>query len=223
MSASIIPQKTLFTSWNVQAPYALNRGVAPLRTTINLADKIGGMLIVGVGLSGTTSLTDGVDVIVRALGGTNAPAHTATIAAFRSRITCGERAINSGTGYVATTQSFAFDGAGGTAFVAGDEMCFWGVNAVPGADGLVNPANGVEFLRVSSGTTTPMVPDRPCVYAKIDNEVICQGNCWNVWLDGDQSYEVIWDYGNDSAGGRVLCCAAIVTHDNDQIIEQVEP
>ena len=203
---------------SVQAPYAISYGVC-LDVTNNpdLRGEHGAYLFIGVGRSGTTGLTNGVDVRVRRLlnNGTGAPKYGADLVAFRTGTVCGERAVNNGDGYAAGSSSFAFDGTGGTSFAVGDLLCFWGVDAVPGSDGAVSPANGSEFLRVSKGITTPVVTDQGCGVAKINNEVFCQADAWIVWLPGGSLYELIFDYGDDSAGGRILCEAHLQMYTED--------
>jgi hypothetical protein len=204
----------------VQAPYALGYGASLVSTTnLDLRAKHGGMLFIGVGRSGTTTLTYGISVFVRRLlnNGTATAKYSASHFSAVSGLLCGQRLINSVPGYIATTKSFAFDGTGGTLFSVGDIICFWGVTAIPGADGLVSPANGSEFLRCGTGTTTPLKTDDGCGFAKIDNEIFCQGDAWMVWLPGGSLYEVVWDYLQSTAGGRVLCAARLQTYDSDQI------
>lgn len=204
---------------SVQAPYALSYGnCLNVTNNLDLRGEFGAYLFIGVGRSGSTALTNGVDVIVRRLlnNGSSAPKFSSnSIFQARTTTSCGGRAINYGSGYSAGATSFAFDGSGGTAFAVGDTLCFWGVTSVPGSDGLVGPANGSEFLRVSKGTSTPVVVDSGCGYAKIDNEVFCQGDAWVVWLPGGSAYELIFDYGDDSAGDRVLCMAYLQKYTED--------
>lgn len=203
---------------SVQAAYALGAGNKLVVTNnLDLRGEHGAYLFIGVGRSGSTALTNGVDVRVRRLlnNGTGAPKYCSDLVAFRSGINCGARAINNGAGYAAGDSSFAFDGTGGTAHAVGDMLCFWGVDAIPGADGLVSPANGAEFLRVSKGTTTPVVVDTGAGVAKIDNEIFCQADAWMAWLPGGSAYELVFDYGDDAAGGRVLCMAHLQKYTED--------
>lgn len=218
---------TIHPNWTdyvtVQLPYAISYANSLQTVTgLDLREHHGGYLFVGVGRSGSTALTNGVDVIVRRLlnGGTGAPIYAGPHWSARSAVACGERAINNGGGYPAGTQSMAFDGSGGTSFAVGDTLCFWGVTAVPGSDGLVmnTDSEWPEFLRVSRGTTTPVVVDSPCGTTKLDNEVFCQGDSWVVWLPGGSAYELVFDYGDDSAGGRVLCMAHLQEYTEDESV-----
>lgn len=199
----------------VLAPWAINGAGGLKSVTLDLRTKVGAFLKIGVGLSGSTNLTNGVDVLAfRTLNNAAGAEYSAPYFSARSGNVVGARLINNASGYTAGTNSFAYDGTGGTLFSIGDTLCFWGTATVPSAEGAIT-TNGVEFLRCSKGTTTPLVTSTACTIAKVDNEVFCQGNTWDVWLEGGATYELVFDSGNNAAGGYVACKADAQIYDYD--------
>lgn len=198
----------------VQAPYAIIKtGCIRSTTGLDLRTKNYGYLFLAVGTGGSTALTNGVDVIVRRMVGNGAAgqhAYSAPYAAYRSRTTAGLRLINNGSNVAAGQVSFAFDGASGTAFVARDQLFFWGIDSgagIPTASGLITPNHGCEVLCCSSGTSTPLITDSPSRFDHHDNEYIGNADAWCVRLDGGSAYELIFDYGDDAAGEAVAVMA----------------
>jgi hypothetical protein len=195
----------------VQAPYALIKGDLPLRAVLDLSAPgiAGAELFLTIGTGGTTSLTNGVTAhIIPLFAGTSIPQLSTPLVSFQSRLTCGARQINLAAGYAAGSQSFVFDGSGGTGFAVGEKLLFWGVNAIPIVGGLLATGATPEVLAVSKGTTTPVTTLEPCKFAKIDNEWFSQADCFGpVWVRGGGSVTVLFDYGDDSAGEAVLCMA----------------
>jgi len=200
----------------VQAPWALIKGatgVLRCTTGLDLRAKYGGYLKVGLGFGGGTDLTNGVDVIVRRMLNNDGAAHKygAAYAAFRSAIDTAFRRL---TAAVAAGQtSFAFDGHAGATALPGDLQFFWGVTTIPSASGAISPNHGCEILRVSSGVTTPFLTDSPSKYDHHDDEYVGLANAWELWLPGGATYELIFDYGDDSAGEAVAVMADIQTCD----------
>lgn len=218
MATAMRPKWT--DSIQVQAPYGLIKG-STLRTTWDLREKVGASLFAGVGAGGSTSLTNGVDFLVRRVLNNDSadPYYSAPVFAAKSFAATHVRLINNASGYSAGASSFAFDGAAGSAvFTVGDILAFWGLTTIPTSNGAISPANGAEFLRLAGGTTTPLLTDKGCRFAKIDNEVIGLASTWNVRLEGGSLYELVWDYVDDAAGEAVLCMADGQTYDYDEQI-----
>ena len=200
----------------VQAPYALIKGsTGVLRSTtgLDLRAKFGGFLKIALGFGGGTDLTNGVDIIIRRTLNNDGTAHKYSVAyaAYRSAIDTNFRRLN-GTVVVGST-SFAFDAHSGATALAGDLQFFWGVTAIPTTSGAITPNHGCEILRVSSGLTTPFLTDSISMYEHDDDEFVGLANAWELWLPGGATYELIFDYGDDSAGEAVAVMADIQTFD----------
>jgi len=207
--------KPKYTESQILAPYCIQRGGCH-RVTADLRSVISGRLFVAIGLSGTTTYTNGP--VCRVQPTLNNDGATRFYSASpKPELTCytvvGRRLINNSGGYSAGASSFAFDGTGGTVWGVGDSLFFWGVDTIPGTTGALSPANGCELLRVSKGTTTPVVTTTPCKYAKIDNEIFCQGYSAVYDLEGGHTWEVVFDFGDDSAGDAIAAMADLVALD----------
>lgn len=207
--------KPHYTETQILAPWAVARGDVK-RVTVDLRTCISGQLLVAIGTSGTTSMTNGP--VVRCVPTLNNDGASRFYSAQAKPemvipIAMGQRLINYGAGYAAGTTSIAFDGSGGTSFVVGDALFFWGVTSVPGSTGAISPANGCELLRVSKGTSTQVVVCTPCKYAKIDNEIFSQGYGVVYDLEGGYTWEATVDYGDDAAGDIIAAMMDLVSLD----------
>lgn len=207
--------KPHYTESQILAPYCVVRGEL-YRTTVDLRTVISGRLLVAIGLSGTTTYTNGPVCRIQPTLANDGATRFYSAAPF-PELTCytivGRRLINNGAGYAAGTTSIEWDGTGGTIWSIGDSLFFWGVTSIPGSSGAISPANGCELLRVSKGTTSPTVFTTPCKYAKIDNEIFCAGYSASYELPGGYTYEVVFDFGDDSAGDAIACMADLTTFD----------
>jgi hypothetical protein len=199
------------TGTTVISPVALGRGNVK-RNTLDLRDKFGAYLFLGLGRGGTTALTNGVNVEVRRMlnnGGILWPA-APHFAALSDAAAAYAKQINNAGGYPVDTAAFAVDGTGTP---AGDEdLCFWGKTSVQ-SDGVALP--DLEFLRVSKFSAATVTLDTGCKRAKIDDELFTnRANCWLVWCPGGCVYSVVFDYGDDSAGEAVavVCYAQTFDH-----------
>jgi len=196
------------TGTAVVSPVALGRGEVE-RGAIDLRDKFGARLFLGVGRGGTTALTNGVNVEIRRMlngGGILWPG-APEVSYVSDAAAAYAKQINNAGGYAAGAVAFAVDGTGTPA--ADEDLCFWGTTAVQ-ADGTALP--NIEFLRVSKFSSPTVTVDSGCKMAKIDNELFTnKANCWSVWCPGGCVYEVIFDYGDDAAGEAmaVVCYAQI--------------
>ena len=137
----------------VQAPYALVKGsgttLQVLRSTIDLRTKHEATLFVAVGTCGSTAGTPPCNIVIRRVLNNDGASHKYSAPYWgpvACRTTTGIRQINNAGNYAAGVQSFAFDGASGTAFVVGDLLFFLGVTSIPVASGAVSPAGGCACL-----------------------------------------------------------------------------
>jgi hypothetical protein len=197
------------TGIEVVSPVALGRGEVE-RGTIDLREKFGARLFLGVGRGGTTALTNGVGVLIRPMVDGGDVIFQAPAAAYLSDIAAAyAKQIDNVAGYAAGTSAFVTDGTGTPA--GDDKICFWGKTAVQ-LDGVALP--DLEFARVSKFASTTMTVDSPCKIAKVDNELYTnQANCWSVWCPGGCVYEVVFDYGDDAAGEAVAVVCYAQTFD----------
>jgi hypothetical protein len=192
-----------------------------IRSTLDLRAKRGAQLFLAIGAGGTTDIAAaGPDVLIRRVLNNDGAAHryAAGLRLTFSAIDTATRLLNNGAGYAAGSVSFAFDGHGGKAAALQDKWFFWGVDAIPGASGALNPVgSGCEVLRTSKGTATPLVVDRPCAYAHINNEILGLAESWSLWIPGGSLYEIVFDYGGQSAGEMVAVMADAQTYDVDTV------
>jgi hypothetical protein len=198
MASDITPSATDTTS--VIASATLSRG-STNRGTIDLRTKWGGRLFLKCGHGGTTALTNGVDVLMRALhnnGGVNNPTATPPL---RSTPT----ASNSTT--VNTDSSSgqaALNVASITGFAAGDIIIIGGTTARE------------EYARVSKTATGVLTLDanlKNTHTAAQADTVRNKADAWTVEIPGWSLWEVIFDYGDDSAGESVQIEALAQTFD----------
>ncbi len=194
-NVSILATQTLARNANVSA-------------TIDLRTKRGAMLFPRIGRQGTTALTNGVDFLVRRTLNNNASTqnHPAPIAqvtsqsAAASSTTCSGSDSNSGqkTLNVAST----------TGFAVGDYILIGGGTARE------------EWARVSRVTSsTALLLDRNLGYTHTTGQadtVRSKADVFSpVWVDGGATVEVIFDYGDDSAGESVTVECLAQTYDSD--------
>ena len=115
--------------------------------------------------------------------------------------------INNGAGYVAGTSTFAVDT---TSLVpaAGvqNNLCFTGSASSQAATANDTALSNVEFAIGSFSSVTSLIIDSPCSNARIDNELITtQADIFTpIIIPGGQQWEIICDYGDDTAGSDVI-------------------
>ena len=208
---------TFTPSWTdaggtVVSPQCLTRGNS-VRGTIDLRTKYGAFLLAGIGRGGTTALTNGVNFIARRVPN-NDGVHIA--ADFCNFVTATAAAIlklvNFVAGYAAGEQTLTIDGTGTPS--ASDIFCLWGVGAIP-ANGTA--LSTLEFLRCSlQAGGTSITFDTTTKQAHADNEYLTsKAECYCVWLPGGSVYEVIFDYGDDTAGEAVAVACYHQTYASD--------
>src|SRR5262245_30030588 len=162
---------------------------ATTRGTIDLRSKYGMYLFARVGRQGTTALTNGVDLIVRrtlnndGIAHPEAPVIRGQSAAAQSTTINADVAVSSTTLNVASTTSWA----------AGDQ-------AIVGSG-----TAREEWVRVARVTdATHLLIDRPTQFAHTAVQADTVRNKADIfpalWFPGGALYEVIFDYGDDTAG-----------------------
>lgn len=186
-----------------------------VRGTIDLKDKVGAYLYAAIGRGVTTALTNGVDLLVRPVAGNNAITHPAPTPQSRRSQTaaCNRTTLSAGTSPNDTT----FGVASATGLAADDFMCLWGTASDP--SGLANAAalSALEFVHISKISGTTLTPDAPLRTTQPSGAYVTDGADVfpRIWLEGGCVWEVIFDFGDDSAGGPVAVRALAHTYDHD--------
>lgn len=194
---------------SVIAAAVLARG-STTRGTLDLRAKFGARLFIRMGRGGTTGLTNGVDVLVRALvnNGAAGGASPAAVIPLLSQTAAGASttvAADSASGQAALNVALI------TGFAAGDLIC------VQDADAGVTR---LEFHRISKTATGVLTLDRNLDYthtAAQADTVRNKADAWTPWLPGGALYEVVLDYGDDAAGDAVTVGVIAQTYDSDAV------
>jgi hypothetical protein len=185
---------TTFTTATVVTAQVLARG-NNVRGTIDLANKVGAFLYPRIGRGGTTAVTNGIVVQVRAVPGltgsttihpvSNKSRQGGTTTAVST--TCATTDSNSGTQ--------ALNVALITGFSASDVIC------------IQDSGGGVtrlEWAYVSKTATGVLTLDAPLQFTHTAvgaDTVRNQSDVFSpIWLEGGRLYEVIFDYGRATTG-----------------------
>jgi hypothetical protein len=214
--ASVTPVWT--DSTVVLAPQVLARG-STVRGTLDLRAKFGAFLHLEMGRGGTTALTNGVDILVRQLwdgdsAATHSPTQPAGMPALLSSIVA---ATSTTVDADSNAAQATLNVTSTTGFAAGDIIC------IQDAGGGVTR---LEFHRVSKitnpGASGELVLDRNLVFTHTGAQADTVRNKSDVfapiWMPGGSYYEVIFDYGDDSAGESVTLSALAQTWDSDSVV-----
>lgn len=175
--------------------------------TIDLRSKRGAWLFIRVGRTGTTALTNGVDVLVRRTLNANAISQPCPVASFRTQYaaaqttTCATSDSASGQAVVTVAST--------TSFAAGDYLIFNQGGARE------------EFARVARVTSsTAFLLDRNLTYTHTSSAadtIYNKADAWTIWIDGGSYIEVVFDYGDDAAGDSVRVECKAQTYDSDTL------
>ena len=197
---------TITPTWtdnvSVLAAQTLARG-STVRATLDLRSKWRARLLIRIGRGGTTALTNGVDVQVRPTVNNNADTHAGAVVALRSgTAAAASTTVNSDS----NSGQNALNVASSTGFAAGDLICITGASQAR-----------QEFARVAKVTAGVLTLDAPLrnthTSAQADT-VRNQAEAWPIEIEGGATYEVIIDYGDDSAGESVEVQALAQTLDS---------
>lgn len=199
-----------FTDYvSVVSAQVLARG-STARGTIDLTAKFGGFLYASIGRGGTTALTNGVGVEVRRYynDGTNDIPHPNSALSRLSSTTAASSTTCATSN--STAGSPTLNVASITGFAAGDLVC------------IQDSGGGVtrlEFQKVSKTAAGILTLDGNLVYTHTSAGADTVRNKSDVfapiWLAGGAKYEVIFDYGDDSAGESVTVWGRVQRYDND--------
>lgn len=203
---------TITPTWadnvSVVSAQVLARG-STVRGTLDLRSKFGAKLFVRVGRGGTAALTNGVDILVRALinNGSAGGEHPGAVAAIRT----GTNAANSTTVSSDSNSGQAvLTVASGTGFAADQIIC------IQDSGGGVTRLEFHRISKISGGTITL---DRNLGYNHTSAQADTVRNQAHVnapiWIPGGSLYEVIFDYGDDAAGDSVTVQALAQTFDSE--------
>lgn len=204
--ATITP--TFTDNVSVIAAANLARG-STTRGTIDLRAKRGAFIFLGIGKQGTTALTNGVNAIVRRTINNDGTIHPAPVAEFVSEIAAASSTTINGD---SNSGQAAVNVASESGFAAGDIFCI--------VDAAFTPSR-LEFHRVSkvaSGVVTADVNLKTSHTAVQADRVVNKASAWVAWVDGGATYEVVFDYGDDSAGEAVTVVAYAQTYDSDSSV-----
>lgn len=201
---------------SVVAAQVLARG-STVRNTIDLRQEFGAYLFVKIGRGGTTALTNGVDVLIRRLlnndGASAGAAHPAGTPALLSSTTA---ATSTTVDADSNSGQATLNVASTTGFAAGDIICIQdsggGVTRLEWQriSKITNPGAGGELVLDRNLTFTHTGAQADTVRSKAD--VFAP-----VWLPGGALWEVVFDYGDDSAGESVTVQALAQTWTEDTI------
>lgn len=192
----------------VVAAAVLARG-ATVRGTLDLRTKNGARIFCRIGRGGTAALTNGVDVLIRALlaNGVAGGEHPASLAPLLSgTVAASSTTVNADS---AATQP-ALNVASVSGFAAGDIVCVQDAGA---------GVTRLEFHRVSKTAAGVLTLDRHLGFthtAAQGDTVRSKADVFPpLWLNGGTLYEVVFDYGDDVAGDAVTVEARAQTYDLD--------
>jgi hypothetical protein len=205
----------------VLAPYAVIKGESyRVLTGLDLRTKFGAMLKIALACGGPTALTAGGGLyakLYRVLNNDGVNHMNAALYFSGVQNAVGSALINNAANYAAGVSSIAYDGAGGTAFAAENQICLTGVVTVPTASGLITPSanGGTEWLNLSKGAATPALFNVPTKYLHLNNEFITLGSAWDIWLQGGSAYALVFDQLFDAAGEAMICAAYLQSYDSN--------
>ncbi len=201
---------------SVVTAQVLARG-STVRGTIDLRTKFGAYVFAKIGRGGTTALsggtTPGVDVLMRRVLNNDVAVaggvHPAGIPAYLSSIVAASSTtvnVNSNSGQA------VLNVASVTGFAAGDLIC------------IQDSGGGVtrlEWHRVSKVSGSTLVLDRNLQFSHTAAQADTVRNKADVfapaWLPGGSLWEVIFDYGDDSAGESVTVQALAQSYDSETV------
>lgn len=172
---------------------------ATARGTINLSAKFGAYVLVTIARMGTTALTNGVDVLFRRMIASAARRHLGAFPQLKSNTIAASVTTCTAAGTPNPVGSSSLTVASTTGFAAGDLIAIQDSDVTPSA-------SITEFARVAKVTSgTVLLLDAPTLFAhnNVAHTVRNKVDTWTVWLEGGCTYEVIIDYGDDSAGESI--------------------
>lgn len=182
---------------SILSDQVLARG-SVLRGTIDLRAKYGARIFAAVGRGGTTALSGGtypgVSILVRPLWNNGSLSHPGVVAAQLSQIAA---AASTTVNADSNSGQAVVNVASATGIVADDLVC------------IQDSGGGVtrlEWQRVSKISGATLVLDRNLIYTHTSAQadtVRNKADAWTFMIDGGALYEVIVDYGDDTAGESV--------------------
>lgn len=177
------------------------------RTTLDLRAKFGAYVLARIGRGGTTALTNGVDFICRRTYNNDAEIFPAGLPAFRGESVAANGTTCAASGNTAPVTSLTV--ASTTGYAAGDLICIQD-NATP--TGLTEWA---RVARVTSATVLLLDAPTKNSHNSTAHTVRNKADAWAVYLEGGALWEIIVDYGDDTAGESITL--EVVAQTNDSI------
>jgi hypothetical protein len=188
----------------------LSRG-STSRGTIDLRSKIGAYIFPKIGRGGATALTNGVNVLIRRVLN-NDTAQVGGVHPVGINLLSIATAANLNTTVDADSNSgqAVLNVASTTTVVAGDIIC------IQDSGGGVTRLEWHRVSKVSAGVSVTL--DRNLQYTHTGAQADTVRNKADVfspvWVDGGSLVEVIFDYGDDSAGESVTVQALAQSWDS---------
>ncbi len=176
-----------------------------VRGTLDLRGKYGARLFAAIGRTATTALTNGVDLRVQAVPNNDGIRTLAPVVSRLSQFAAGVIPTISATNIGDTSVVVSAN----TSLVKDDLVYIHTPTTF---------ANG-EFARISriNGTTIQLDAPLKLTHSASDN-FANKADAWSFWLSGGSVYEVIFDYGDDAAGGSVRVVCYYQTYDSDTTV-----
>ncbi len=203
---------TITPNWSDATPVPVQTLArnAILRTTLDLRARHGAYALPLIGRQGTTALTNGVDFLVRRTVAANTITHPGAYAAFVSQAvaaistTCAASGNDAGVGTLTVAST--------TSFVAGDTI-------MVGDPAAVGTIEWCRVARITSGTALLLDAPTRLAHNSTAHFVRNKADAFGpVWLDGGAICEVIFDYGDDTAGEAVtVACYAQLYDSNTSV------
>jgi hypothetical protein len=203
-------QETWTDNVTVVTPQVLARG-SSVSGTLDLRSKLGAMIMPRVGRGGTAALTNGVDVIIRPILN-NGTASAGVREAAGTALLSSTAAANSTTVNVdSNSGQKELKVAAITGWAVGDWLC------IQDSGGGVTRLEFARISKLSVASGTGVTLDRNLAYSHTSAQadtVRNKSDVFNeIWIYGGALWEVVFDYGDDSAGDSVTVCAKARTLD----------
>lgn len=176
------------------------------RTTFDWRTKFGGWLMIRIGRQGTTALTNGINIVVRPTHNNDAVIQPGPV--FEALSQTAAAASTTISGSDSNSGQAAVNIASITGFAAGDYICLVDASYTP---------SRLEWCRVSKTSGSVITVDSNLKNSHTTGQadrVNSKSDCWTVWIQGGAVYEIIFDYGDDSAGESVTIEALAETVDS---------
>lgn len=189
-----------FSETTVISDQVLTRGNL-IRGTLDLTGAYGAWVLINIGRSDTTALTNGVQIKCERELGNDADVFPGGDVRQGSATAATRNTLNGALGSPPTT-SFVL--TSGTGFVADDLVCLWGTATDPTTLANAAALANLEFCQLSKVASNTLTPASPLRQTHVNAEYVTnKADAFPVWLDGGCVWGIVVDYGDDAAGNGV--------------------